>query len=92
MKAMKDIPLSPRELAAKAAAARKNVTTRLSLRTQPRPDAGASYMVEKMLYVWFPEDRTTHDAYHSIALLLAEKEAGRFRRVTFAVQPPRRKA
>lgn len=81
---MKDLPLPPRELAAKAAAANRHFLYVDELRTAALPSNGDSFMIGKALYVFMVDDGTPEDGVSSIApvaLPLGMPNA-RYRRVT----------
>jgi hypothetical protein len=77
---MKDIALPVKEFSEKAKAAKTDVVSVIRLRELPRPSHGASFMVEKRLYVWMDDDETPHDGQSSIIPLLSAGAPGRYRR------------
>lgn len=80
---MKDLALPLRELLAKAKAARTDVADVVQLRMIDVPPAGASFMVQKTLFVWVPDDRTPDDGTSSVAsATLPALSPGRYRRAT----------
>lgn len=78
---MNYLELAKDELIAKVKAARADVPDVAALGKTRSVPAGASFMVEKQLFVWLPDDRTPADGDGCIRLEgTPESAPGRFRR------------
>lgn len=85
---MKDIVLSVSEFAAKAKAARGDVPDLASLRKIEVPENGTPFMVQKVVYIFMADDRTSDDDRSSIRPeSVPASKPGRYRRATIHLHP-----
>lgn len=88
---MSEHRIALKDLACKAKAARKDVADVAGLRKQALLSPGASFLVQKTLFVFVPEDLTPDDGVTSVRPeSISEGSPGRFRRTGFARPAPKR--